>query len=75
MKYLTKSLNAQSSELVKIDESTYAIVSDPVDSADIPLYEVSSSGRKQQRWTYAFFGGICGAVLMYVYMRSNSCEK
>lgn len=60
MKYLTKSLNVQSSDFVRIEESTYSIVSTPVDNADIPLYEVSSSSGKHQQWKYVLFGIVCG---------------
>lgn len=71
MKYLTKSLNVQSSDFVRIEESTYSIVSNSMDSADIPLYEVSSSSGKQQQWKYALLGVACGAVLMRIYMHNN----
>lgn len=71
MKYLTKSLNVRSSDFVRIEESTYSIVSNSVDSADIPLYEVSSASGKRQQWKYAFFGVVCEAMLMRIYTHSK----
>lgn len=76
MKFLTRSLNANSTDRVRIDSVTYSIVDAKLDKADIPLYEVESDSgkRKSNARVMSFATGVVATILVLRLFGDRSTE-